>query len=579
MPASPSPSPVQRALRLLVVARVAGLGLLIGVTAAVLANGFVAGIVWLNETLLIAPRSRMMAAASPWLPVATVAVPIIGGLLVGAAHRLLAERRAHGPAEVIAAVQTRRGRLALKPALVSGVSGLVSLGSGASVGQYGPLVHLGGSLGSAWARLFRAGVTVDNIAIACGVAAAISTVFNAPIAGILFAHEVILRHFALRAFAPVALASIFAFVAARAVLPQPALFRIEPVAVAQVWEYALFPLLGVLCALLAAGYMATILGAGRLAARLPLPASLKPALAGAALGLTALWVPEVLGIGSETLRFAFIDGAFGHWELPLVLLLKLLATALCLGFGFAGGVFSPALVIGSLFGALVGSAVTALAPDASPLVVYAVCGMVAVTAPVIGAPLTTIVIVFEMTANYPLTLAALASVALANLVASQLFGRSFFDHQLSRRGLDLSAGRSRALLAARTVAPLTDRRVMTASPDQSVVEVRAAMARRGVSEAYCVDAEGRFQGTLLLPALVEAEPDRPAWDLRQADAIRVRGDTSIWDAMQLLSDFVGEGVAVVDASDRLVGRVVEAELIRAYLDILAEMRREEYATH
>lgn len=560
------------------VAGVLALGALAGILAALLANVFVAAVIWANDALLISPRSRMMAGGAAALTLATVLVPAAGGLIVGLLHRGIAEGRAHGPAEIIAAVQTRRGALPPRAGLRSALSAMVALGSGASVGQYGPLVHMGGSVGSAMARLFRTGVTADNIAIACGVAAAISTAFNAPIAGILFAHEVILRHFALRAFAPVAVASILGYVVANAVLPQPPLFQIAEAEIRHLWEFGSFLLLGVLAALVAMLYMRTILGVGQLAQRLRLPRVLQPAAAGAGLGLVALWVPDILGIGGETLRLAFIEDAFGRFELLLVMSLKLAATALCLGMGFSGGVFSPALVIGSLFGAFFGSCLGALTGGAaSALVVYAICGMVAVAAPVIGAPLTAIVIVLELTGSYELTLAALAAVALANLLASRSFGRSFFDRQLRDRGLDLSGGRSRALLASRSIRDVMGNDYVAVAPDSSVAAARAAMASARSSDAYLVDREGRYRGTLLLQSLLGAPDAEAAADWCDEAHAVMTPDTSLWEAMQLLRDFVGESVPVIDPDGRLVGIVVESDLIRAYLDLLDAMREEEHA--
>jgi len=559
-------------------AKVACLGALVGVVAALLANIFVAGIGWLNDVLLMSPRSRMMETDPLWIVIATLVVPTLGGLIVGLLHKGIFEGRAHGPAEVIAAVQTRRGRLPAWPALLSGLSSLVSLGSGASVGQYGPLVHLGGSVGSFGARLFRTDITVDNIAIACGVASAISTVFNAPIAGILFAHELILRHFSLRAFAPVAIASIAGYVVANAILPQQPLFQINPTTVLYLWEYGLFLILGVCSALIAVAYMHSIFTVSRMARRIPLPSALKPAVAGAVLGLTALWVPEILGIGSETLRFAFIDGAYGHWELLLVLVLKLLATAWCLGMGFSGGVFSPSLVIGSLFGALFGTLVGTWVGATSELVVYAVCGMVAVTAPVIGAPLTAVIIIFELTGNYALTIAALASVALASLVASLLVGRSFFDRQLQQRGLDLSGGRSKALLVSRTIDSLINNRHVALERNVSVARACTAMGEAMVAEAYLVDDQGRYQGKVTLQALIEKPAEQPAQTFKVVNDFVIDAHTSLWEAMQMLKHFVGESVPVVGRNHQLEGIVFESDLIRAYLEIMAEMRREEYAS-
>jgi CIC family chloride channel protein len=555
------------------------LGAVAGVASAVLANAFVAAIGWLNDLLLISPRSRMMESRAWLVTLAIVAVPTLGGLVGGLLHRFIPDGRAHSPADLIAAVQTRKGRLPLRTGLLTGLSSLVSLGSGASVGQYGPLVHVGGTVGSALARLFRVGVTSDNIAIACGVAAAISTVFHAPIAGILFAHEVVLRHFALRAFAPVAVASVLGHVTAQLIWPQPPLFQVTEAEVAHLWEFGLFIVLGIASAGVAVAYMSALLRMARVAKRMKVPAVLRPAVAGLGLGLTALWVPDILGMGSETLRLAFIEGAFTQWELLLVMTLKLLATAWCLGMGFAGGVFSPALVIGSLFGALFGSVVgSLLGLDLSALVVYAVCGMVAVTAPVIGAPLTTVIIVLELTASYPLTIAALASVALANLIASRYFGRSLFDRQLTERGHDLSGGRSRAILQTHAIGELLSDEYVAVRPDASAREARDAIVAAASAEAYLVDARGYYAGTVHLHELLSADDSEPAQRWCDPNALSMREDETVWEAMNAMRHFVGEGMAVLDAEGRLVGTVYESDLINAYLELLEQMRKEEHAT-
>ncbi|MDT0499490.1 chloride channel protein [Halomonas sp. PAR7] len=556
------------------------LGATVGGVAALFAAGFVRGVLWLNEILLISPRSRMMFAWPEWLILTTVAVPVLGGLIVGHLHQLLPERRPHTPTDAIAAVQTRRGRLPLKAGVVSAFTALLSLGAGASVGQYGPLVHLGASLGSLGARLLRLSRSDDNITIACGVAAAIATAFNAPLAGIVFAHEVVLRHYALRAFAPVAAAALVGHVIATQALAQGALFHVAETVVPQAWEFALFVAIGGLGALLAGGYMHAILGVGRLARQLPLRPALQPALAGALLGVAALWVPDILGMGQETLRFATIAGAFGSGELLLVLGLKVAATALCLGMGFSGGVFSPALVVGMLFGALCGTLAAGMTGiSQETFVFYAVCGMVAVTAPVIGAPLTSLLIVFELTGNYALTTAALASVTLASPIAAQMFGRSLFDIQLRERGLDLSSGRDQALLMGTRVTDYLTRECVTLSPEASLDEAIVGIARQHHAEAYLVDARGRFHGCVTLADLEAARqaasPPRRARECRDTTRPTLRPDTTLWAAMTLLEEVSGEALAVID-DGIFCGVVYEITIAHAYLDQSDALRREEH---
>lgn len=558
------------------------LGGIIGGVAAGLAAGFVSLVLWLNDVLLISARGRMMFANAEILALATLLVPALGGLVVGQLHRAIRERRPHGPADVIAAVQTRRGRLPFRAGALSALSGLVSLGCGASVGQYGPLVHIGATVGSLGARLLRLGRSDDNVTIACGVAAVIATAFHAPLAGIVFAHEVVLRHYALRAFAPVAAAAIVGHVISTNVLSWGALFHVAETAIPRPWEFGIFVIIGALGALVAGGYMHAILAVGRFSAHLSLRPSLRPAVAGVGLGLVALWVPDILGMGRETLRFATISGAFGGIELAVVLLLKIAATALCLGMGFGGGVFSPALLIGTLFGALCGTLAGSLGLADDTFIFYAVCGMVAVTAPVIGAPLTTLLIIFELTGSYVLTTAALASVTLASPIAAQLFGRSLFDIQLVARGLDLSAGRNLAVMKSARLEPLVSQDCVTLSPSRSVESAVEELGDSGHGEAHLVDAQQRYRGTVTLAQLEtmrrKGQGEGAIKDCPRTPRPVLSPDTSVWTAMQHMQEVSGEALAVVDdeGADTFLGVVHETSIARAYLNYSEELRREEH---
>src|SRR5699024_9760780 len=241
------------------------------------------------------------------------------------------------------------------------------------------------------------------------------------------------------------------------------------------------------------------------------PFAFRPMLAGLAVGLVALELPEVMGIGYEALRFATIEGAFAGHELALLVVAKLVLTALCLGFGIPGGVFSPSLLIGILFGALFGMIVAQFAPfDTSGIVVYAICGMMAVTSPVIGAPLTTIIIVFELTRSYPLTIAAMVSVVFANLVAFRLFGRSIFDVQLRDRGCDLALGRDGAILSHTCVADYMITDFPRCDSQQPLGDLRAQLCRQDWDTIYVTDETGRYLGTVTARHLLEHDPERRA---------------------------------------------------------------------
>ena len=565
---------------------IAALGMVAGALASLAAIAFVELVAVLNRWLLISPRSRFMVDDAQWLLLATVCVPAAGGLIVGIVHRYIPERRSHGPPDVIRSVQGLDGRIPARSGFLSALASVVSLGAGASVGQYGPLAHLGATLGSLVARVNRHSRWMSTVGVGCGVAAAISTAFNAPIAGIIFAHEVVLRHYSLRAFAPITVAATIGYVIANVVFERPPLFRVEAVTSSSAPEFLGFILIGVGGAFVAVLYMRAILYSSRIARTLPIADYLKPMLAGAVLGLAALWLPDILGIGKETLRFAVIDHAFSPGELSLLLIAKILATALCIGFGFAGGVFSPALLIGILFGALAGNGAELLLGDLrSDIAIYAICGMVAVTSAVIGAPLTTILIVFELTRNYDLATAAMVSVVFSNLVSYRVFGRSLFDVQLRMRGFDLSAGRDKVILDHRSIESYVSREYTALAPETPLGEAKSRLLASRRHEGYVVDAGGAYLGTVKLEELVTSEEDGGLGSdaavarLAKREALIFTEKTSIWAAMERMGDFVGESIPVLEEGDggRMLGVVFEATIVKAYLDTMKDIRREENA--
>ncbi|MCY4467882.1 MAG: chloride channel protein, partial [Thiotrichales bacterium] len=237
------------------IASIAVLGMVVGVLTSLAAIAFVELVFLLNDWLLIAPRSRFMMDDAGLLLLATICVPALGGLVVGVLHRFIPERRSHGPPDVIRAVHGLDGRVPARSGFLSALASVVSLGAGASVGQYGPLAHLGATLGSLVARVSPHSRWMATVGVGCGVAAAISTAFNAPIAGIVFAHEVILRHYSLRAFAPITVAATMGYVVANVVFERPPLFRVEAISVSFAPEVVGFILIGAAGAFVAVLYM------------------------------------------------------------------------------------------------------------------------------------------------------------------------------------------------------------------------------------------------------------------------------------------------------------------------------------
>ncbi len=550
----------------------------LGVIVSLAAIAFVEAVDWLNNVLLISPRTRVQVQDPLLLTAATILVPTLGGVVVGWLLQYCSKtKRPLGPPDSIKAVQLRCDLPDSRSGLVSTMAAAISLGCGASVGQYGPMVYLGSLCGGWVAKLNLQIPNLQSIAIASGVAAAISTAFNAPIAGLIFAHEVILRHYSLQAFAPTTVAAATGYVVANVIFERPALFLVEFPGVENGYEFGLFAVLGVACAALATVFMRLTLSMFKVGQRLPLRPMYRPALAGLLVGLVALGLPDVLGMGNEVLRFATIEGAFTNSELALLVFSKIVLTAVCVGFGFAGGVFSPVILIGILFGALFWSLLELIGVPNSGLAVYAICGMMALASPVIGAPLTTILIVFELTQNYHLTVAAMVAVVFANLLAFRLFGRSIFDVQLAGKGINLASGRDRAMLDDCKVIDRPTGNYVAYNISLTVAEVIQALVKKGHSEAAIIDDDGKYRGMLRIQDVIGQADSASLESLLFKDWPQFDETTTIWEAMKQVEGFVGEAVPVVCANGQLVGMITEANLIVAYLEIVHELRKEENA--
>ncbi|MGI9316261.1 MAG: chloride channel protein [bacterium] len=550
-------------------------GVAVGLIGSFSAVAFVEVIQWINDKVI----STGDAGSRGFHPFIFIA-PVIAGLIVGALLLVSNQPKPLSLTYLVYAVQSRRNKLSARVGIFHTLAAIIGMGGGASVGIYGPLSTLGATIGGHLGQLSRADLTLG---IGCGVAAAISTAFNAPIAAILFVHEVILRHYSLRAFAPITVASSTGFFISNYLLERPALFRVFAERSFFAPEFLAFVLIGVAGALVATLFMQSILIGDRIAARIGLPDWTKPAIAGLGVGLTAQWIPEVFGVGTQLVTATIAGEAGTPGTILIILLAKILVTALCLGFGFVGGVFSPALIIGVLSGALMGQLCLLLfGEQSSGLAVYAICGMMAVTSPVIGAPLTAILIVFELTRNYELTTAVMISVAFSNVVAYRMCGRSLFDRQLSLQGFDLSQGRDKVILERTTIAEHVTTDAVLIQSEQPLIDALHAMIEADRTECYVLDDLTRYQGKLRLFDIVRLQKridieQQTAGTYADPEQLRFSNDMSVWEALELMREFVGESIPIIDQRGYFIGIIYESTLVAAYLDTLKNLRAEENA--
>ena len=451
------------------------IALLIGIGAGFAALFFRKGIEMLQAAIYGSDDVQNLhsfASSLPWYMI--LSVPIIGGLIVGwVLHKFTPDGRSRSVADVIEGAALNNGRVEMRAGVASAFASLVTLSSGGSSGREGPVVHMAGVM-STWVsnRIDADGITGRDL-LGCAVAAAVSASFNAPIAGTLFALEVVLRHFAVHAFAPIVIAAVAGTVINRLEFGDVTEFSLPVEGALQFYvELPAFVILGLLSGLVAVALMHAVFWAEdigtHIQSRTRLPRWLRPAVAGAMLGGLAIWFPHIIGVGYETTSAA-LNGELLLHEAVVFAILKTVAVAITMAGRMGGGMFSPSLMVGALTGLAFGVVATSILPEVSgSTTLYALAGMGAVAAAVLGAPISTTLIVFELTGDWQTGIAVMVSVSLSTALASRLVDRSFFLTQLERRDIHLAAGPQAYLLAMFRVA-----NVMRSTKDLDGAEVEA----------------------------------------------------------------------------------------------------------
>ncbi|WP_299200759.1 chloride channel protein [uncultured Tateyamaria sp.] len=391
------------------------------------------------------------ASSLPWYWI--LVIPIVGGLITGLIlHNFTKDAVARSVADVIEGAALRDGRVSTRAGVASAFASFITLSTGGSTGREGPVVHIAAVISTKVCRWIKADGVTGRDLLGCAVAAAVSASFNAPIAGALFALEVVLRHFAVHAFAPIVIASVAGTVINRLEFGDVTEFRLpEANELVFYQELPAFLILGLLCGLVSVVLMRSIFWtddfASQFQRRTRMPRWLRPAVAGALLGGMAIFYPHIIGVGYETTSMA-LTGQLALNEVMVFIVMKTAAVAITMAGRMGGGVFSPSLMIGALTGLGFGLVATGIFPDVSGSVtLYALAGMGAVAAAVLGAPISTTLIVFELTGDWQTGLAVMVAVSMSTALSSRLVDRSFFLTQLERRGVHLAAGPQAYLLA------------------------------------------------------------------------------------------------------------------------------------
>jgi len=428
-------------------------------------------------------------------------------------------------------------------------------------------VHFGATVGSYVRTLTRGSISAD-VFIGCGVAGAIAAGFNAPIAGTIFACETILRHFSLRAVAPVAITSITAAGISKIFFGNLPTFSLSGITPDLMYLLPLALLAGPIFGLLSIGYMLLL----RKTASIAKETGWSPwkLLLSAAIitGVTGMFLPEILGLGIIHIEHILNNGFPIHY-LFLLLIGKLIITSVCIGFGMFGGIFSPALFLGATSGALMTKLATVIGGAAAGIAIgpgLIICGMAAISSTVVGTPIAGVLIMLELTMSYELALAAMLSVVTSSLIAQLLFGHSFFDRQLLDRGIDISQGRSQIEMMEISIKNLATPDYVHFSKDVTVESAIKKMAAEQVSEAYIISSENHFEGKVSLHGLLTKDATKPITSALIDNPTVIKHDASLQQSIEIASEFVGESIPIVNlTTNELIGVLSEADLFQAYL--------------
>ncbi|MFG0293935.1 MAG: chloride channel protein [Phycisphaerales bacterium JB050] len=607
-----------------------GLGAVIGVVTAFGAIGFKTALDSTSEGVF-----SIVGNLPIWLlPVAPIAGALITATLI---FFFAPEAKGHGVPEVIDAVYRRGGKIRKRVALVKALASITTIGSGGSAGAEGPIVQIGAAIGSGVAFFLRIDRDQVPTLLGCGAAAGIASVFNAPIAGVFFCLEILLRDFSLKTFTPIVVASVISTATTQAWFGEnKAIFAVTDELSDYQFTYTELPsylLLGLLCGAVAVAFIKMLYKSEDLAEELKVHPIVKPMLGAAMLGVLGIGylllvrtqglhaeVPNFFGNGYETIEAllepgtylaseavaegtthaALVGGEAGVTSNPLMpgeivstsilmlgllLFCKIVATCLTLGSGGSGGVFAPSLFLGAAAGALFGEvlSIIGLLPDGGSPAAYALVGMAAVVAGTTHAPLTAILILFELTRDVYVLLPIMLAAVLSTVVAQLIMHDSIYSLKLTRRGLSFGTRADMTMLrrlTARDVQPIPHVEVRPADPVSRLFELRDIYR---IVDFVVIDSDNQYVGLVtaqdLRMVLIEREaiPYLLVAELVRTDLPVIEPDEPLDSILRKFSEtevsslaMVGPPVGKPNAKPIVYGLITRGRLMRRYQQALAE---------
>ncbi len=506
-------------------------------------------------------------------------IPAAGGLLVAPiTYRLAKEARGHGVPEVMLAVALRGGIIRPLIALAKSIASSVCIGSGGSAGREGPIVQIGSALGSTVGQMFKMSGERVKILVGCGAAAGISATFNAPIAGVLFALEIILGDFTIYAFSPVILSSVVATIISRAFLGNYPAFLVPHYDLVSVWEMPMYMGLGLLAGFFSVLFIKTLYKFEDIFEAWRINDLLKPLLGGLMLGIIGVFYPQLFGVGYEAIGAALHEQMV-IWLLILLVFLKIIATSLTLGSGGSGGIFAPSLFMGAMLGGFFGNLVHLAFPQitATPGA-YALVGMSALVAGTTHAPITAMLIIFEMTGDYRIILPLMLASVISTLLSNRLHRESIYTLKLSRRGITLKAGKDRTLLEGISVQEVMSTTWQALPQDMPLSKLLQFVEQSRENMFPVLNRRGELEGILTLQDIRSVMTKRMlenlviVEDIMSINAPTITPDENLGSALSKFEVRDYDGLPVVDKHNpkKLLGILKKSDIISFYKKRLLE---------
>ena len=541
-----------------------------------LAAGY--GAVLFHEALRLVQEALFVHLAGlvtewPWSRMIIMVLPVIGGLLVGIISRFVSpEARGHGVPEVIKAVIVKGGYLRSSLVFSKTITSALSIGSGGGAGREGPIILIGATAGSAVGQFFRLSSDQLRTLVAAGAAGGIAAIFNAPLGGVMFAVEIILGDFSIRSFSPIVVSAVVATAVSRSFLGNHPTFAATDYQLVSNYELFFYLILGMLAGVTSVWFIKVLFAAEDMFQHLRrVPRWLRPALGGLGVGIMLIWLPELAGYSYDINNRAIL-GEADVVTLGLVFLLKPIAAGFTLGSGGSGGVFAPALKAGAAFGGIVGFILHALLPDYTATSgAYALVGMGALVAGTMHAPLTAMVVIFEISNTYQVILPIMFAAVSSSVVARLMMKQSVYTMPLEREGIEIGYGLNLSIVHRITVAEVMSKtfvRLERRTPIRDIV----AYVESSTQTVFPVVADGALLGVVRFQDLrqVVAQPELPEYlmaDDVMIASVPVLLDTDTLDTALKTFELAGaDALPVLKSNDTrtLVGMIRQDDALRRY---------------